>query len=1048
MPLPVPWIGAGAIDVADLDQIAEFVENHTNAGEYADLVATLRQARARTDVLPTGLDIPRHVRCAQAMLEMAVEWRMPDVERWAVAWLSAAGGPHLRLRWSSRARDGRFRQETQTADRIISVAANEDRTILGFDSGAVISLAHGGEQRQLLAPSECPARVVAVRDHWVVAAGQRNWLAVSGWSSKPPGLLLPINGQKSAAIGPAGEIILGDERGRIQMWAPGNGKWRELCGGTSKLCGRTGRQCGTPGKLCAGTGKQALAVTFVGSPVEMVRVVWASGEVSELSLTAAAQDWRRLHSFNANVRAAAWSHDGAMLAAAVGQEVWLVCPSRSGDGAALSLWKQDGLHAVAWSATGILASASLDQIYSSTAPVRPDGAAVSYKSITSDELIDVIALPGRDHVISVWANQLVRWELSGAGSGDPTFSAKDPITAVGIQPGNRRLTLVGTEKGQLQAYDATGASGVRAQLGTTSKIKQLAWAMSGACWLVATLDGVYTYRPDNEGADENRGVRLAAGLCLHVASGGDRFAYAIEDRVVTSDPRTFTLSSPVLDLQLDPARGILAAIDEDGHVLVHRPGKDTPAEQTMKSGTRLLAVDGRQLLIRGPDDDIRWTANRGDRAYSHVPAGSSQAVPFDAERIVITYPDQGILLTGTGAGERSWAGGRVKAVAVSTNRIAVATPHHVAGFDVLDRRPAGDGTINLTAQSTDEGFEVTLPDGELVKLSGQALDTPSGEEAPNGAENLSQRVEDLSEAVFQAGQIGDVLWQAGLDLAIDQARGQDPNRAVRLRWNCPSGDFRADRFPWELLHPSTNPIGWFGEPPITTVRVVTATRKGWEGQEHINIAGESPTMVVARGTDGELSAVDAAFDRFRRRTRRTNVRLRTARPRAISNLDELAEVLAVPVDILQLWAHSGEVGLRFSRAGEIIPTAELASQIARAAPRLVVLVGCSSGALGRALVDLGVLAAVVMRVPVHDHTIQPLVEDVTTAVLAGAAVDLAFAAALRRYLFTGQPGAAAVPMLYLADDFNGVLFPQPLNTMTATPDLNTSSNLPTWRADA
>ena len=1027
MPLPVPWIGAGAhCDVADLDRIAEFIENHSNTGENADLTEAFRQALVRADVLPAGLEIPRHILCAQAMLEMAVEWRMPDVERWAVAWLSAAGGPHLRLRWSSRARDGRFRQETQAVGRIISVAANDDRTILGLVSGAVVSWAPGGEQHQLLPPGESPALAVAVRDHWVVAVGQRNWFAAGGWSSNPPDLLPPINGQRSAAIGPAGEIILGDELGRIQMWIPGNAKWRELY---------------------AGTGKQAQAITFVGEPAQMVRVVWASGEVSELSLTDETQDWCRLHSIGADVGAAAWSHDGAMLAAAVGHEVWLVCPNRDGGAAALPLWTQDGLHAVAWSATSVLASASLDQIYSSTGPVRADGTAVTYKSITSDELIDAIALPGRDHVVSVRADQLVQWELGGAGSHDPTFSAKDPITAVGIRPGNRRLALVGTEKGQLQAYDATGAGGVRARLGAMPKIKQLAWSTSEECWLVATLDGVYTYRPDDEGADGARGVRLAAGLCLHVASGRDRFAYAIEDRVVTSDPRTFALGSPVLDLHLDPGRGILAAIDEDGHVLVHRPGREAVTEQVMQPGTRLLAVDGSQLLIGDPDGGIRWTSRRGDRAYSQIPAGSSEAMPFDAERIVISYPDQGILLAGTGVSERSWAGARVRAVAVSTNRIAAATRYHVAGFDVLDRRPASDGTIDLAARSTPEGFEVTLPRGEKLRLSGQALDTLSSE-APNGVENLSQRVEDLSEAVFQAGRIGDVLWQAGLDLAVDHARGPDPNRAVRLRWNCSPGDLRADRFPWELLHPSTSPLSWFGDPPITTVRIVATTGEDMKRLEHITSPGERPTMLVARGTDSELSAVDDAFDRFRRRTRRTNLRLLTARPRAVSSLDELAEVLAAPVDILQLWAHSGDAGLQFSRSGEIIPTVALASQIARAAPRLVVLVGCSSGALGRALVASGVSAAVAMRVPVHDHTVQPLVEDVTAAVLAGAAVDRAFAVALRRYLFTGQPGAAAVPMLYLADKFDGVLFPQRMNSGSAEPDLNTSSYQPSWRAGA
>jgi hypothetical protein len=82
-----------------------------------------------------------------------------------------------------------------------------------------------------------------------------------------------------------------------------------------------------------------------------------------------------------------------------------------------------------------------------------------------------------------------------------------------------------------------------------------------------------------------------------------------------------------------------------------------------------------------------------------------------------------------------------------------------------------------------------------------------------------------------------------------------------------------------------------------------------------------------------------------------------------------------------------------------------------------------------------------MRVPVHDHTIQPLVEDVTAAVLTGTVVDLAFAGALRRYLLTGQPGAAAVPMLYLADDVDGVLFPPPAASRQRIP-------IATWRASA
>ena len=70
-------------------------------------------------------------------------------------------------------------------------------------------------------------------------------------------------------------------------------------------------------------------------------------------------------------------------------------------------------------------------------------------------------------------------------------------------------------------------------------------------------------------------------------------------------------------------------------------------------------------------------------------------------------------------------------------------------------------------------------------------------------------------------------------------------------------------------------------------------------------------------------------------------------------------------------------------------------------------------------------AVVAMRVEVYSRTIQPLVADLISLVLGGIAVDLAFAEALRSYVLTGQPGAAAVPMLYLAAGSSGELFTSP-----------------------
>jgi hypothetical protein len=75
-----------------------------------------------------------------------------------------------------------------------------------------------------------------------------------------------------------------------------------------------------------------------------------------------------------------------------------------------------------------------------------------------------------------------------------------------------------------------------------------------------------------------------------------------------------------------------------------------------------------------------------------------------------------------------------------------------------------------------------------------------------------------------------------------------------------------------------------------------------------------------------------------------------------------------------------------------------------------------------------------MRVEVYSRTIQPLVEDLVSLALTGTPVDLAFAEALRSYVLTGQPGAAAVPLLYLAAGSSGTLFPTTVQAASALPE--------------
>jgi len=151
MNLPVPWLGTPPHCAAsDYQRIITFVKASPDTATYPELIEVLSRAAARADADSGTHGVPVHMRCAQAMLEMAVEWRLPDVERWAVAWLMAAGGGHLRTRWSSRSRDGRFRREARASAPIVSVGEFRGRVLLGLKTGAVESWDKDGTTRSLL----------------------------------------------------------------------------------------------------------------------------------------------------------------------------------------------------------------------------------------------------------------------------------------------------------------------------------------------------------------------------------------------------------------------------------------------------------------------------------------------------------------------------------------------------------------------------------------------------------------------------------------------------------------------------------------------------------------------------------------------------------------------------------------------------------------------------------------------------------------------------------------------------------------------------------
>ena len=217
-----------------------------------------------------------------------------------------------------------------------------------------------------------------------------------------------------------------------------------------------------------------------------------------------------------------------------------------------------------------------------------------------------------------------------------------------------------------------------------------------------------------------------------------------------------------------------------------------------------------------------------------------------------------------------------------------------------------------------------------------------------------------------------------------------------------------------------SPLGWFDDPPVPPC-AASGPALPPNPARAAQFAHDTPQMLVIRGAGFELATSNETYTQTSRRTRLSNLTMLAPGPLVIASKHDLEVALREPADILQLSAHCGPAEVRFSD-GARFGTAELAERLARLVPRLAVLIGCRSGALGRALVERGAEAVVAMRVEVYSRTIQPLVANLMSLVLSGVPIDLAFAEALRSYVLTGQPGAAAVPMLYLSAGSTGELF--------------------------
>jgi hypothetical protein len=975
--LPVPWRdGNPAVRIHRLISQLEKSDPAPGSARH-DLLLAVRHARVRAREDPWHA--PPYVRFAQAVLEIAVEWSMPAVEKWAVAWLAASTRDcgQLRLRWSSRSRDGRIRRNGLTPSPVTALAAGSTEVFIGCRSG---QLASWSDESGLtsIAKSRFAVWAIAAHQGRVFAAGDHAYFVTvpEDWALPPlqeGADQVNIAGIVAAAISPSWHVACGDERGVVRVCPPG-GQWLPFPNPTRQ--------------------SRVLALSFYRDRV--VRAVWKDGTIAESDPDLPGR-WAGVWSLKiSRLSAAAFDHAGQRLALAeVGGAVSIT--ERPSDLPARS-WNHRGAQAVAWSAGGSLLASSAEQTLLVGEPRTAPG------QISGEGAGGGLAFIGDDHIVTARDTEVVQWALGEAGSYLPDRLGEDVITAVTIDPVDRWHTMVGTKFGQLLSYDGDGSlSGpLSAPLG--APVHQL--ARVGDAWLIATHTGAYSWTPGSEPE------RLSRRLSWAVAAGDRDGAFASNTEVCTlSGGAGLSFETPVLDIRFGPG-GTLAAGDASGSIQV-RTGPDQLWAIDAPEGSRLISAGARSIQVRRPDGRVQELPYSGEyRDVVWLP-GSSDVHRLDASRFLVTRPDGVGLTTSqqvtTARTPVLGIPARTPIADTDGHRVVVAAGKRLAGYDLLE--PAGPtehGVLTLRTALAEGTCSVTLPGLQPVRLPVSLMARLQA----GGADTIKEQSEILS----AAGQLGDLIWEAGLAVAVDRARGADPDRPVRLEWVCDQG---TDDFPWELVHPSAATLGWFADPPVTTVRSITPAVPQRPPPAATLMTRHS--MLVIRGDDELLISSDKAYDQARRRTRRSNVELLGARPHVIRAPADLDGVLPEHADIIQLWAHCGPHEVQFSPQTRF-KTNDLAERLGQCGARLVMLIGCQSGALGRALVRRGVAAVVAMRVEVYSQTILTLVEDLLAQVLDGQRIDLAFAGALRRYVLTGQPGAAAVPMLYLATGSTGHLF--------------------------
>jgi WD40 repeat protein len=990
--LPAPWLD-GPVDI-DVPALLARLDAADADPAHGELAMALRHAAARmSDAESAFLErrMPHHVLRGQTVLDIAVEWRMPAVERWAVAWLAAATVPYLRTRWSSRSRDGRQRRDRRAPGGVVhAMAGTGDGAVTGTQDGTVSAWSIDGEitPRARLGTSAHGTAVRAVSAHGgrIVAGGTNGAFVASGWAAgtAPPD---PPQGAAIVSVGlDAGDAICcGTEDGRVYVWRPG-GAWAEL-------------PHRTPHRVSA-----------VAVRDGVVRAVWrdGSGATAGVPDGAGIGRWADEFSLGTKVDVAAWDVRADRLAYSLsGEDVVRVT------GLPDSVWQHTGVQQLAWSPGGVLASAGRDHRIRAGLPGRDPTPMV----INSEARITALAFAGDRHVVSAHHDRLVQWDLSLSGSEDPTFEANDEITAVALNDGDRGYCVIGTRLGILQQYDARGLFVHWRPAIVPGTVHQLVHHRGH--WLVACQNGAFRWAPGTPAR------QLYAGLCRAVASWRGHAVYAAADEVRDTDGRlVMRLPRTVVSLAAG-SDGTLAAMAVDGTLGVLGVAGTDPWQKPTVPGDRLLATTPTgALTVNTRDGLLRAWSPAGSRRFLHLSIIPTRLVYLDAARLAGAYPRGTAVIEPNRSAPGPPTATVVAAVptgsalvAAAAGRVVTADGLRLTGYDIMEQNGAAgmdEGTVRLDIAGDEHSCVVSVAGVHRVTLRRSDL-------GDLGRKAAGHDIAAQSEAIDIAGRLGDQLWFGGLDGEIDRARGRVPDRPVRLELMI-RGD-RSDELadvPWELLHPRTAPLCWFDDPPITMVRLVPSGPQMGSGR---SASRGRPRMLVLRDAAPELDVVDAAYEEIRRRTRHTAISLASGAPVTVTGEKELRAALQ-PADVIHLWAHSTPTEVHFSSGS--VGNDTVAAAIAAAGARFVVLVGCASAALARRLVHSGVDAVVGMRTTVYNQTVQPLVENLTAAVLRGTPVDLAFADALKRYILSGQPGAAAVPLLHLREGSTGTTFPADL----------------------